>query len=208
MHRAKSKRCQARWNRQLKALSQMRRHTAPPIHNVDNVDDTGMDFEAGNAEEGSDSSTADGSPPVNFDDPTPEIEMDDQVFDAHTAELLQDADKDDNNSGDETVASVPDEFYPGAASVLDKVSPPYSNLYDEQMRLGKKNLYHPFAGVLDWEIASWIHCAGLSKACIDELLRLKICKYFSLFPESTANVMLVSGPTTLVHKWYRTGRAS
>jgi len=76
------------------------------------------------------------------------------------------------NTADDTSVLIVEDYYPSAASVMRSVPPAYSHLYDEMVEIGEGNLYYPFAGPKEWEVARWLHNSGLSKARIDEFLKL------------------------------------
>lgn len=91
---------------------------------------------------------------------------------------------DDNSMGDdineaghcpeveESAASVITDLFPGAAEIVHIGDPPFSILAQEQRILGHGNLYYPFAGPVEWDLARWLHGAG-SMVAIDEFLKLK-----------------------------------
>ena len=64
------------------------------------------------------------------------------------------------------------DMYPGAAAVVASAHSAFHMLYDEQMETGKGNIHYPFAGHLEWGLACWLHKTRISRACIDEFLKL------------------------------------
>jgi hypothetical protein len=73
---------------------------------------------------------------------------------------------------DESAESVVIDLFPGAAEVIHIDSPPFSSFTQKQHKLGHGNIYYPFAGPVEWDLARWLHGAG-SMVAIDQFLKLK-----------------------------------
>jgi hypothetical protein len=73
---------------------------------------------------------------------------------------------------DESAESVIIDLFPRAAEVIHTGDPPFSTLVQEQCNAGRGNIYYPFAGPVEWDLARWLHGAG-SMAMIDQFLKLK-----------------------------------
>jgi hypothetical protein len=68
--------------------------------------------------------------------------------------------------------SIVEDMYPGAAAVVASTHSAFHTLYDKQIQIGKGNVHYPFAGHTEWELARWLHKTGISRARIDEFLKL------------------------------------
>ena len=73
---------------------------------------------------------------------------------------------------DESAESVCSDLYPGAAKVIHTGDPPFTVFAQKQRDIGHGNIYYPFAGPVEWDLARWLHGAG-SMAIIDQFLKLK-----------------------------------
>lgn len=77
------------------------------------------------------------------------------------------------NTFEDTSSSSIDDVFEDAGSVIGLHTPPFVRLLSRQQRVSEGNIYYPFAGPLDWELAAWLHDSHLSQQQIDKFVRLR-----------------------------------
>ena len=89
------------------------------------------------------------------------------------------------------------DMYLGATTVVASAHSTFHTLYDEQMQTGKGNVHYPFAGDMEWGLAHWLHKTGISRACIDEFLKLDyVSNILSIGLLLSSNIDKNPGPAT------------
>jgi hypothetical protein len=171
IHRGRNPECQRRWEEHLR-----------PATNLDH--ENAVEHGGRNAEP----DQMDDVQPImdNVDEnPLAEVEGDGiQPHERNPGGRAQDHEEEAMDPGDDpqeelgqpadvNAAAVIEDLCPGAAAVVATATPTFSTLYDEQMESGNGNIYYPFAGRMEWELAQWLYKSGLSRARIDEFLKLE-----------------------------------
>jgi hypothetical protein len=59
-----------------------------------------------------------------------------------------------------------------AGYIIGVEDPPFRSLLSNRKDIGQGNIYYPFAGPMEWGLASWIHEAHLPQTQIDKFLKL------------------------------------
>jgi hypothetical protein len=73
---------------------------------------------------------------------------------------------------DDTGGDLLVELYEGAAWVIGRGDAPFAILLRNQLTTGLNNVFYPFAGAKEWELACWMHNSSLSRRQMDQFLRL------------------------------------
>lgn len=84
---------------------------------------------------------------------------------------------DHNGTGDRRTETVEryEDTHPNISSVLGS-GPGFMDRFnlDRYAEKRTENLYHPFSSKVEWGLASWLSCSGLSMRAIDQFLALPI----------------------------------
>jgi hypothetical protein len=102
------------------------------------------------------------------------------------------------------------EVYPHAGFIKEEMLPEaFRNSAQVQSTLGAGNAYYPFANEIDFELGTWLHDSGLSRAKIDEFLKLKyVRQLLLLLPRLTIHRFEIGCLHSHMHQHYMRGSNS
>jgi hypothetical protein len=174
VHRGLVPECQRLWEVHLRSAANVNRENAVE-HGDENVELDPMDDGQPIVDEGDENPLAgvegDGMQPYEPNPDVPARDPEEQAVDPGEQRIdpQQEA---RGRPADANAAHVIEDLYPNAAAVVATAASTFSALYDEQMKTGDGNIYYPFTRRMEWELAQWLHKSGISRARIDEFMKL------------------------------------